>query len=222
MANMLYLESPKGVGFSYCDNADSSKQCVNTDESTAEDAYEFLVNWFNAFPEYKANKFYITGESYAGIYIPMLMDQISKDSLKASLNLVGSAIGNGCWGNTVGTCAFSSTEAQQISAEFYYGHGMYSQTLHAEISKSCGDFSDYSPTCLAALSKMNTEIGNFDIYNIYDECGRDDRRRLSEAPRISLQEARERMAAPSVLVETADSFSISAGYGSALNGYQCG
>ena len=66
MANMLYLESPKGVGFSYCDDATSSKQCVNTDESTAEDAYEFLVNWFNAFPEYKSNKFYITGESYAG------------------------------------------------------------------------------------------------------------------------------------------------------------
>lgn len=66
MANMLYLESPKGVGFSYCDNADSSKNCVNTDESTAEDAYEFLVNWFAAFPEYKSNKFYITGESYAG------------------------------------------------------------------------------------------------------------------------------------------------------------
>lgn len=75
----------------------------------------------------------------------MLMDEISKDSLKADLNLVGSAIGNGCWGNTVGTCAFSSPEAQAISAEFYYGHGMYSQPLHAEITATCGDFSDYSP-----------------------------------------------------------------------------
>ena len=60
-ANMLYLESPKGVGFSYCTDATSSKECVNTDESTALDAYEFLVNFFNAFPEYKTNKFFITG-----------------------------------------------------------------------------------------------------------------------------------------------------------------
>lgn len=223
MANMLYLESPKGVGFSYCDNADSSKQCVNTDESTAQDAYEFLVNWFAAFPEYKSNKFYITGESYAGIYIPMMMDQISQNPLKADINLVGAAIGNGCWGNTVGTCAFSSPEAQQISAEFYFGHGMYSQTLRAEIDKTCGDFSRLSPACLASLNKMNTEAGNFDIYNIYDECGKDDRRRLSAGKkRFTLQEARERMAAPSVLVETSDSFSIAAGYGQALNDYQCG
>jgi carboxypeptidase C (cathepsin A) len=71
-ANMIYLESPKGVGFSYCEDAKSSAECVNTDESTAQDAYEFLVNFFNEFPEYKANKFYITGESYAGIYIPMM------------------------------------------------------------------------------------------------------------------------------------------------------
>ena len=84
MANIVWLESPKGVGFSYCDGAKSSSECVNTDESTSLDAYEFLVNFFNAFPEYKANRFYITGESYAGIYIPMMMDQISKDPLGES------------------------------------------------------------------------------------------------------------------------------------------
>jgi hypothetical protein len=32
----------------------------------------------------------------AGIYIPMLMDEIDQDSLSASLNLKGAAIGNGC------------------------------------------------------------------------------------------------------------------------------
>jgi carboxypeptidase C (cathepsin A) len=122
-ANILYLESPKGVGFSYCEGATKSSECVNTDESTAQDAYEFLANFFNAFPEYKSNKFYITGESYAGIYIPMMVQQIDEDPMGAKINFIGAAIGNGCWGNTVGTCAFSSPEAQQISADFYYGHG---------------------------------------------------------------------------------------------------
>lgn len=93
VANVLYLESPKGVGFSYCEGVKSSSQCVNTDESTAQDAYEFLVNFFSAFPEYKTNKFYITGESYAGIYIPMLIDQIDKDVLGGKINLIGAAIG---------------------------------------------------------------------------------------------------------------------------------
>ncbi|CAE7836360.1 SCPL20, partial [Symbiodinium microadriaticum] len=92
MANMLYLESPKGVGFSYCDDAQTEADCVNTDQSTALDAYDFLVNWFALYPEYQSHKFYITGESYAGIYIPMLMQQIDLNPLGApQMNLVGAA-----------------------------------------------------------------------------------------------------------------------------------
>lgn len=162
LANVIYLESPKGVGFSYCEGATKTSECVNTDESTAQDAYEFLVNFFAAFPEYKSNKFYITGESYAGIYIPMLIQQIDADPLSAKLNFVGAAIGNGCWGNTVGTCAFSSAQAQQISADFYYGHGMYSQELRARIDAACGSFEKLSPKCAKVLSEMETQIGNFD------------------------------------------------------------
>lgn len=161
-ANMLYLESPKGVGFSYCEGVSRSSDCVNTDESAAQDAYEFLVNFFEAYPEYKSNKFYITGESYAGIYIPMLIDEIDRDSLSAKLNFVGAAIGNGCWGNSVGTCAFSSPEAQQISASFYFGHGMYSQSLRESMLEACGDFAHLTPKCLAQLAEMEQQIGQFD------------------------------------------------------------
>ena len=110
----------------------------------------------------------------------------------------------------MGTCAFSSPEAQRISAEFYYGHGMYSQTLKASIEEECGDFDNLPPKCLQELSKMNEEIGNFDIYNVYDECGRDDRRRLKSDK--SLMEAYAEMSGNRVTVETKDSFKVSAGY----------
>ena len=80
LANIIYLESPKGVGFSYCEGGQSD--CINTDESTAMDSYEFLLNFFLEFPEFLSNEFFIAGESYAGIYIPMLMDQIRKDLLQ--------------------------------------------------------------------------------------------------------------------------------------------
>jgi hypothetical protein len=38
VAHVVYLEQPKGVGFSYCEDPDEA--CTNTDESTAADACE--------------------------------------------------------------------------------------------------------------------------------------------------------------------------------------
>lgn len=70
MANVLFLESPAGVGFSYSNT--TSDYSHSGDKSTAKDAYTFLINWLERFPQYKTRDFYITGESYAGHYVPQL------------------------------------------------------------------------------------------------------------------------------------------------------
>jgi carboxypeptidase C (cathepsin A) len=228
VSNMIYLESPKGVGFSYCENAQSEEECVNTDESTALDAYEFLVNWFNAYPEYQKHRFYITGESYAGNYIPMLMEQVDLDPLGAkNMNLIGAAIGNGCWGNTVGTCWFVGPESHSYEVEFLFGHGMFSQELKSRIDTHCNNWERNSAECFAVLGEMKQQTGDFYIYNIYDECGEDQRRRRLETTDStqaakSWLAAKELMSQPSVKVTTKQSFRVSAGYSEALNDYTCG
>ena len=63
------------------------------------------------------------------------------------------------------------------------------------------------------------------MYNIYDECGKDERRKLtgaSEATPLTFSQVRNVMSQTTVTVETADSFSVSAGYSQALNDYECG
>ncbi|VDL87310.1 unnamed protein product [Schistocephalus solidus] len=68
IANILYLESPAGVGFSYAVNGNVSTD----DDIVAKNNFAALENFFKRFPSYKGRDFYITGESYGGIYVPIL------------------------------------------------------------------------------------------------------------------------------------------------------
>lgn len=68
-ANLLYIEQPAGVGFSYCN---SPKDCAFDDEKSGQDNLTVVLEWFSKFPEYKNNDLWISGESYAGVYVPYL------------------------------------------------------------------------------------------------------------------------------------------------------
>jgi carboxypeptidase C (cathepsin A) len=63
-ANLLFLEAPVGVGFSYTNRTADLRRLG--DRVTAQDSYSFLLNWLDKFPEFKTRDFYIAGESYAG------------------------------------------------------------------------------------------------------------------------------------------------------------
>lgn len=93
MANVLFLESPAGVGFSYSNT--SSDYRLSGDKRTADDTYTFLVNWLERFPQYKTRAFYITGESYGGHYVPELAQFIlhdNKNTNQTVINLQGIAV----------------------------------------------------------------------------------------------------------------------------------
>lgn len=94
VANVLFLESPAGVGFSYSNT--TSDYSKSGDKKTAEDAFVFLVNWMERFPEYKGRDFYIAGESYAGHYVPQLAYTIlqhkNQSAAGAAINLKGIAV----------------------------------------------------------------------------------------------------------------------------------
>ena len=75
LANMIYLESPGNVGFSYISSSLETELAVN-DDIVAVENFQALQDWFRKYPTFKNNDFYITGESYAGIYIPRLAEKI--------------------------------------------------------------------------------------------------------------------------------------------------
>mmetsp|Transcript_22817 Transcript_22817/g.22658 ORF Transcript_22817/g.22658 Transcript_22817/m.22658 type:complete len:260 (+) Transcript_22817:16-795(+) len=91
VANVLYLDQPIDVGFSKTEHYNH----IPTDEDAiADDFYVFITLFLERFPEYKGRPFYITGESYAGHYIPAMTARIIEKN-NSDINIVASAIGNG-------------------------------------------------------------------------------------------------------------------------------
>lgn len=89
-ASMLVFEAPLGVGFSY------NTTTINyTENDTALNNYYALVNWFNKFPEFRTQDFWVSGESYAGMYVPYLSSLIVNNTKTNKINLKGVIIGNG-------------------------------------------------------------------------------------------------------------------------------
>ncbi|KAK8761390.1 hypothetical protein V5799_027348 [Amblyomma americanum] len=89
VANIIFLESPVGVGFSY----DLSDNYTTNDTKTTHDNYLAVLKFFDNFENFRQNDFYIMGESYAGVYVPLLVKRVLQDP--HGINLKGYAIGNG-------------------------------------------------------------------------------------------------------------------------------
>ena len=84
LANMLYVDQPLNTGFSKGQGATSEAQ-------VASDFTEFMFQMLDVYPQFQDYDIYLSGESYAGTYIPY----ISQDLLKNKFNVKGLLIGNG-------------------------------------------------------------------------------------------------------------------------------
>jgi len=91
-ANLLYIDQPVGTGFS---KAGPTHIDINED-MVAEDMALFLKKFLAKYPQLQGKDFYITGESYAGHYIPAIAHSfIFKHKEELNINFKGMAIGNG-------------------------------------------------------------------------------------------------------------------------------
>ncbi|KAL5498606.1 hypothetical protein ACEPAH_1960 [Sanghuangporus vaninii] len=100
-ANIIFLDQPVNVGYSYSDDGSS----VNNSPAAGEDVLAFLQLFLTRFPKYADAPFHIAGESYGGTYVPNFANIIYKHNkaLEFSgkqdnvikINLASVMIGNG-------------------------------------------------------------------------------------------------------------------------------
>ena len=96
--SLLFLDNPCGVGFSWSD----SESCFVQDEPTVgSDLRNAMLQFYRLFPDLKPNDLYITGESYAGKYVPAFSYTIfeANQNLQPTddefINLKGLSVGDG-------------------------------------------------------------------------------------------------------------------------------
>mmetsp|Transcript_12838 Transcript_12838/g.27454 ORF Transcript_12838/g.27454 Transcript_12838/m.27454 type:complete len:460 (-) Transcript_12838:6-1385(-) len=168
-ANLLIMTSSPPVGYSYCNHG--SRHCgAWNDTSTAIANLGFLKGFYEKFPRFKTNKMFLAGDSYGGIYVPLLAKAILKDNSDLKTRFSGIAVGNGA----LGTALQANYEHARV--EFFYGHGQVSLHLYKKYQKAKCRFLNpgetASPECqrrMKHIFKKVTSSGK-ETYGLYDEC----------------------------------------------------
>lgn len=174
-ANMLYIEQPAGVGYSWGDCSNKPEQCNYDDNMMGRENLASLLQFYEKFPEFKTNDLYISGESYAGIYVPFTVNEIHHHNAVHARNpsqfkppLKGFMVGNGCtdW----------DFDTDQAYHEMAYWHSLYpgsvwEQMLALKCSYAGNEFG-ISPTqeCSDLQDIFEKAVNGINIYNIIGTC----------------------------------------------------
>jgi cathepsin A (carboxypeptidase C) len=178
LANVLYIESPAGVGFSYSEKNDYR----TSDDETLKFNYEALNDFFKKYPQFLKNEFYLTGESYAAVYLSLLALKILNNQ-SSKINLKGLAIGNGVFDQLI------LSQSRPFYAQY---HGLIDTQTFNELKSECCSYqgndmecafpvvnSNYTlmpvstnPNCTLQFGKTLQSLlaTGIDFYNIYDFC----------------------------------------------------
>ncbi|XP_059281575.1 serine carboxypeptidase-like 13 [Lycium ferocissimum] len=193
IASVIFLDQPVNTGFSYATNDPAHKY---TDVQACEYVYEFLRKWLSDHPQFISNPFYVSGNSYSGITIPIITQLISNGNgagQEPLVNLQGYLIGN--------PSTFRPQESN-YHIPFAHGMGLIPDELYKSLEKNCeGEYTDIDPNntgCANDVRTFKQIVSNINVEHVLEPfCVSDDdlqrphqlsgERRLLDDKLISLQ-----------------------------------
>lgn len=166
IANMVFVEQPVGVGFSY--SLDKKDYHIN-DKETAYDNLLMTVEFLKRFPQYSSTPLYLSGESYGGHYVPMWAKEIIEynklDCNKNKINLQGFLIGNPFINYYSGTGSEIDT---------FWGHQLIAKPLYDKyVENGCNssDIKLHDEKCQRLVYKIEDAVGKINPYAMdYPVC----------------------------------------------------
>ncbi|EFJ47842.1 hypothetical protein VOLCADRAFT_74841 [Volvox carteri f. nagariensis] len=155
-AHMLFVESPAFVGFSY---SNSTEDAVVGDARTAADSRIFMLRFLERFPRFSNTPFYVSGESYAGHYVPNLAlaivegNKVAAASGEPKINLQGFLVGN----------PWTDAAIDNMGAvDYWWTHALISDQTAQGVRANCN---------FSRIGTAFDELGSINIYEIYaDLC----------------------------------------------------
>ncbi|KAI8614445.1 serine carboxypeptidase-domain-containing protein [Chytriomyces sp. MP71] len=161
--SILYIDQPAGTGFSPINSG-------SYDDITLASYFNtFLNNWYNVFPDAKGKNLYITGESYAGTYIPYIASNLIKaKTLKdgTPINLKGLGIGNPYFS----PAAQSPPKSSIADYDFFNEAGFFNRPDidTSSIKTQAGNVAQQGGDVPGLLSKWYTQ--NYDTFGSGNTC----------------------------------------------------
>lgn len=140
MYNVLIIDNPVGSGYSVTDDI---PECYSsTEEEVAENFYIALQSFFlKRHKKYSTNPFYLTGESYAGKYIP----NIAAYLVKMKFPFEGVVLGNGL---------YEPEKQYPTVPDYAFNLGIIDQETRSymhNIAKKCADMIRHGDPAAAAI-----------------------------------------------------------------------
>lgn len=126
VASIIMVDLPVGTGFSYATNEEARH---SNSTLASQHAYHFILKWINDHQEFGVNSFYLSGDSYSGVLIPIIAQMIShgtRTGIHPYINLKGYILGN----------PLTLTEEDNYKFQFAHGMGLISDELF-ECLKNC-------------------------------------------------------------------------------------
>ncbi|CAF1858827.1 unnamed protein product [Brassica oleracea] len=150
ISSIIYLDQPVGTGFSYSRTQLASKP---SDSGEVKLIHEFLQKWLNKRQEFLSNPFYAGGDSYSGMVLPALVQEISKGNYlccKPPINLQGYVLGN-----PVTDIEFDYNHR----IPFTHGMALISDELYESMKRICkGEYETVDPSnkeCLKLVEEYH-------------------------------------------------------------------
>ncbi|KIP03345.1 hypothetical protein PHLGIDRAFT_77748 [Phlebiopsis gigantea 11061_1 CR5-6] len=156
LSSVLWVEQPVGTGFS------QGVPNIKDEEDLAAQFIGFMQQFLKVFVELKGKKFYLTGESYAGMYIPYITNYIYEHPGALDLNTKGFWIGDPSIGWNVILQEMPAVNFVHKFESVFYLNSTFMAEIDA-VADKCG-YTNYSKTYVTYPPKGPLPLPGKSIY----------------------------------------------------------